>query len=55
MQGFMPLLGSVNKKWSFPDGYPQEKIIEEIENYLTWQMSQLKKITENEPYSHINR
>ncbi len=55
MQGFMPLLGSVNKKWAFPDGYPQEKIIEEIENYLTWQISQLKKITENEPYSHINR
>ena len=31
LKGFMPLLGNISKKWIFPDGYPQEKMIEEFE------------------------
>ena len=54
MKAFIPLLGNINKKWIFQDGYPQEKMIEEIDNYLTWQMSQLQKAAENNPYEHLN-
>ena len=54
MKGYMPLLGNINKKWSFPDGYPQEKMIEEFENYFSWQIEQLKKMSQNNPYEHLN-
>lgn len=47
MKGFMPLLGNVYKKWIFPGGYPQEKMIEEFENYIDWQMNQINKIINN--------
>lgn len=43
MKGNIPLYGNVRKKWIFPDGYPQDKIIEEIENYIDWQFHQFKK------------
>lgn len=54
MKGYMPLFGNINKKWIFQDGYPQEKMIEEIENYLTWQMEQFQKTMKNNPYEHLN-
>ena len=54
MKGYIPLLGNINKKWSFPDGYPQEKMIEEFENYFSWQIEQLKKMSQNNPYEHLN-
>lgn len=47
MKGFMPMLGNVNKKWIFPDGYSQENMIKEIESYLNWQMERLKDIAQN--------
>ena len=47
VKGFMPMLGNIDKKWIFPDKYPQEKIVEEVENYLNWQMERLKDITKN--------
>lgn len=54
MKGYMPLLDNINKTWSFPDGYPQEKMIEEFENYFNWQIEQLKKGAQNNPYEHLN-
>lgn len=54
LKGYIPLLGNINKKWIFQDGYPQEKMVEEIENYLTWQMEQIQKAIENNPYEHLN-
>ena len=54
MKGYMPLLGNINKKWIFPDDYPQEKMIEEFENYFNWQIEQLKKGAQNNPYEHLN-
>lgn len=54
LNGFVPLLGNISKKWIFPDGYPQEKMIEEFENYADWQMGELKKRAENNPYEHLN-
>ena len=55
MKGYMPLFGNINKKWIFQDGYPQEKMIEEIENFLSWQMEQFQKTMENSPYEHLNK
>lgn len=54
MKGYMPLLGNINKKWTFPDGYPQEKMIEEFNNYAEWQMEQLQKAAQHNPYEHLN-
>lgn len=54
MKGYMPLYGNINKKWIFQDGYPQEKMVEEIENYMTWQMDQVQKSLKNNPYEHLN-
>ena len=46
----MPLLGYQKKKWVFPDGYPQEKMIEEIDNYANWQVQQMMKVSDNSQY-----
>ena len=48
------LLGDINKKWIFSDEYPQEKMIEEFENYFDWQMKQLKKVAESNFYQYLN-
>jgi len=55
MKGYMPLIGNINKNWTFPDSYPQEKMINEIDDYFDWQTNQLKKISESNPYNHINK
>lgn len=49
MKGHIPLLGNINKKWIFQDDYPQEKMIEEIDNYFTWKIEILSKV--NNDYS----
>lgn len=54
MNGFMPMMGKFNHKWIFPDGYPQEKMIEEFENYLNWKIERLKNAAQNNPYDHLN-
>lgn len=55
MNGFMPMLGKINHKWIFHDGYPQDKMIEEIENYMDWQIGQLVNAAHNNPYNHLNK
>lgn len=54
MKGCVPLLGNINKKWIFPDGYPQEKMIKEFENYVGWQIEQLQKVAQRNPYEYLN-
>ena len=53
MKGFLPILGNVSKRWVFPSGYPQEKMIEEINNYAEWQLREMQKLAENNPYEHL--
>lgn len=36
LRGVTPVIGNYSKKWKYPNGYPQEKVIEEIENYTGW-------------------
>ena len=43
--GYMPLIGKYSKSWSFPEDYPQEKMIEEFDNYLTWQMKRIDDVS----------
>lgn len=50
MKSIVPVLGKVDKKWIFPDGYPQEKMIEEIDNHMNWLMEQFKRASKNNPY-----
>lgn len=54
MKGYMPFLGNIKKEWIFPDGYPQEKMIEEFNNYAEWQIEQLQKVAQNNSYDHLN-
>ena len=39
----VPILGHTKKKWIFPDGYPQEKMIEEMRNHAIWQLNEISK------------
>lgn len=54
LKGFLPLVGNMSKRWCFPEGYPQEKMIEEIENYLNWQVGNMGKIAGNDYGQYIN-
>ena len=42
------VLGHTKKRWIFPDGYPQEKMIEEMQNYAIWQLEQIAKYSEDD-------
>ncbi len=54
MRAFLPILGNIKKNWKYPDGYPQEKIITEIENYLDWKMDEYKELNNNDIGRYIN-
>lgn len=54
LNAVLPVLGQFSNNWKYPDGYPQEKIIEEIENFLDWKITELKKIGESDPLKYIN-
>lgn len=53
MKAFVPLLGNISKKWTFPDNYPQEKMIEEFNNYADWQVTRIKKMAESDPLQYL--
>jgi len=46
--------GNISKKWKFPNGYPQEKMIQEIENYLDWEVEKYKKAVNQNFNQYIN-
>lgn len=54
VKGFIPTLGNIENSWKYSEDYPQQKMVEEIENYLTWQMRQFQKAMKNNPYEHLN-
>ena len=43
MKALIPIYGNISKKWIYPDGYPQEKMIEEIKNYFDWLANNIGK------------
>lgn len=45
LNGFMPIYGKINKRWTFPSNCPQESMIQAIENYLTWQLNKFTEMT----------
>ena len=53
MSGYIPLLGVVSKKWNFPIGYSQEKMIEDIEEYQKNQIKKGKELADNNQSEHI--
>jgi len=54
IKGVAPMIGNYSKTWKFPNGYPQEKMIEEIENYFTWQVNNMKNLSEKDYGKYIN-
>ena len=32
-------------EWTYPSGYPQDKMIEEMENYMTWLMEEYQRLS----------
>jgi len=54
VKGVLPLLGNFSNKWKFQVGYPQEKMIKEIENYFDWQLEKLKSLDKEDYYKHLN-
>jgi len=34
----LPIVGKITKSWKYPSGYPQETMIQEIKNYLEWEL-----------------
>jgi hypothetical protein len=51
----MPVVGKIAKRWKFPNGYPQEKMIQDIENYLDWEKDKFMKIAGNNYEQYLNR
>ena len=43
--GSVPVLGKFDRKFKYPNGFPQEKMINEIENFLDWKMEEFKKMS----------
>ncbi|WP_185153897.1 hypothetical protein [Dysgonomonas sp. 520] len=41
LRGVAPVIGKHSKKWKYPNGYPQEKMITEIQNYCEWQANRI--------------
>ena len=44
LKATMPLFGNISKKWKYPSSYSQELIIQEIENFLSWNMQQMTRV-----------
>lgn len=44
LKAFLPLLGNISKKWKYPSSYSQELIIQEIDNFLAWNLEQMQRV-----------
>ena len=47
VNGNMPVTGKFSQKWSYPHYFSQERMIDDIEGYLTWQMEQFSRALGN--------
>jgi hypothetical protein len=54
MKANIPIIGKVSKRWKFPDGYPQERMIDDITNYIEWQWGQIEKVANNNFEQYLN-
>lgn len=54
MKGFIPMLGNISHKWIYPHNYSQTKIIQDIENYISWQLEEYYKNIDNDPKDSLN-
>jgi len=45
--------GKISKSFKFPNGYPQEKMIQDIENYLDWEADKFKAAVNQNIYQYI--
>lgn len=54
MNGFVPVLGNVSHKWAYPHNFSQTKIIQDIDNYISWQLEKFYKTIDNDPKNNLN-
>ena len=50
----LPTIGNISKKCSYSSEYSQERIIEDIENYIIGKMNEYKKNSESNFEQYIN-
>jgi len=44
LKAFLPLVGNISKRWKYPSSYSQELIIQEIDNFLAWNLEKMQDI-----------
>ena len=54
LMAFLPLVGKFSKKWKYPDDFPQDKIIQEIENFISWELSKVQNMSNSDISKYIN-
>lgn len=54
MKGSVPMLGNISHKWVYPPNFSQTKMIQDIENYISWQLEQFYKSFENDSKNNLN-
>jgi len=45
--------GKISKRFKFPNGYPQEKMIQDIENYMEWEAQKFESAINQNGYQYI--
>ena len=50
----VPVLGNLKHKWTYPHYFSQEKMIADIENYLSWYLEQLTNKLQQDPRENLN-
>lgn len=50
----VPVLGNLKHKWTYPHYFSQEKMIADIENYLSWYLEQLTNKLQQNPRENLN-
>lgn len=54
MNGFMPTLGHISHKWIYPHNFSQSKIIQDIENHISWQLERFQSNIKNNPTENLH-
>lgn len=54
LKGVVPIIGQYSNRWRYRDGYPQEKMIEEIENYMEWLLQKISNLADKNLDKYFN-
>lgn len=54
INAIVPVVGALKHKWTYPHNFSQEKMIADIENYLSWYLEQLSSKLQQDPRENLN-